>query len=184
MRQYLYAYLQQAASAELPYLTASFRRADLGKEFDLVAADYHAQLLVPSLAKASAGQGRTWLRLLTSFYPEAPLPEIALWFAHRHLPTHFTLVFALSLQRVGFVLLEVQTMFLHLQLRDQLSAAIRLGFLGPLEGHRLQHDFYAVFDQLLATSTGLDYQQATRTAFLLEAAQGLHADLYSKLFQN
>ena len=75
-------------------------------------------------------------------------------------------------------------MYLHMLLRDQLSAAIRLGFLGPLAGHRLQHDFYAVFEHILARQAGKKYGEATRSAFLLDIAQGLHADVYSKLFQN
>ena len=69
------------------------------------------------------------------------------------------------------------------QLRDQLSAAIRLGFLGPLAGHRLQHDFYAVFEHLLSGQEGSSFGEASRSAFMLDVAQVLHEDLYSRLFQ-
>ncbi len=69
-------------------------------------------------------------------------------------------------------------------LRDQLSAAIRLGLLGPLEGHQLQHDFYAVFEHILAAQAGKGYGEAVRSAFMLDVAQVLHEDIYSKLFQN
>jgi urease accessory protein len=185
LRNYLYAYLQQAGSMELPFINSCFQNGlELGSDLAAMAAEYDALLLVPALHRASAVQGRTWLKLLASFYPEVGLEAIGQWFAEQELPPHFTLVFALALQRAGYARADVQSMYLHMLLRDQLSAAIRLGFLGPLEGHRLQHDFYAVFEHILAAYAGQTYQQATRSAFLLDVAQVLHEDLYSRLFQN
>ena len=184
LRNYLYAYLQQAGSAELPFITSTFQLTEKSPGFATVAEEYDAQLLVPALRNASAVQGRNWLKLLATFYPEAELDTITHWFAAQEIPPHFTLVFTLALQRVGFALAELQAMYLHLLLRDQLSAAIRLGLLGPLAGHQLQHDFYAVFEHILAQSTGKVYGEATRSAFVLEMAQVLHQDLYSRLFQN
>jgi urease accessory protein len=184
LRNHLYSYLQQAASAELPFIHSTFHLTEMRPEFKDVAEEYDAQLLVPALYKASAVQGRNWLKLLATFYPEAALETIAQWFETRQIPPHFTLVFTLALQRVGFGLEELQAMYLHMLLRDQLSAAIRLGFLGPLEGHQLQHDFYAVFEHILAAQAGKGYGETVRSAFLLDAAQVLHEDIYSKLFQN
>lgn len=157
LRNHLYSYLQQAGSAELPFLTPCFRLTEQAAEFEAVAEEYDAQLLVPALYKASAVQGRNWLKLLATFYPETQLDTITHWFAAQQIPPHFTLVFTLALQRVGFALAELQAMYLHMLLRDQLSAAIRLGFLGPLEGHQLQHDFYAVFEHILALNAGKEY---------------------------
>ncbi|MCB2375979.1 hypothetical protein LGH70_00185 [Hymenobacter sp. BT635] len=183
LRNFLYSHLQQIGSLELPFISSCFQLG-LGPELLPLAQEYEALLLVPALHKASVVQGRTWLKLLVSFYPEARLTNISAWFRQHELPPHFTLVFALALQKVGFAADQVQTMYLHMLLRDQLSAAIRLGFLGPLEGHQLQHDFYAVFEHILASQAGKTYQEATRSAFLLDAAQVLHEDIYSKLFQN
>ena len=184
LRNHLYSYLQQAGSAELPFIHSAFHLTEKSPEFKAVAEEYDAQLLVPALYKASAVQGRNWLKLLATFYPEAALETIAQWFASQEIPPHFTLVFTLALRRVGFELKELQGMYLHMLLRDQLSAAIRLGFLGPLEGHQLQHDFYAVFEHILASQADKGYREAVRSAFLLDAEQVLHEDIYSKLFQN
>ena len=184
LRNYLYSHLQQAGSAELPFIHSTFQLTEKSPEFQTVAEEYDAQLLVPGIYKASAVQGRNWLKLLAAFYPEAELETITQWFKSQDIPSHFTLVFTLALQRVGFALAELQAMYLHMLLRDQLSAAIRLGFLGPLEGHQLQHDFYAVFEHILAAQAGKEYGEAARSAFLLDAAQMLHEDIYSKLFQN
>ncbi|MBD2768254.1 hypothetical protein IC235_10155 [Hymenobacter sp. BT664] len=184
LRNYLYSYLQQVGSAELPFINSCFRLAALSEGLQPVAEEYDAQLLVPALYKASAVQGRNWLKLLALFYPDGQMEAISQWFEARNIPPHFTLVFALGLQRAGCSLPELQAMYLHMLLRDQLSAAIRLGFLGPLEGHRLQHDFYTVFDHILAAQAGKEYGEATRSAFVLDAVQALHEDIYSKLFQN
>ncbi len=183
-RQHLYAYLQQAASLELPFMYSCFTLPALGDELHQLAEEYDAQLLVPALHRASVTQGKTWLKLLTTFYPAAGLTDLRAWFVARQLPLHFTLSFTLALKQAGFPLPDLQAVYLHMALRDQLSAAIRLGFLGPLEGHRLQHDFYAVFEHLLACFAHLSYKEASRSAFLLDAAQMLHEDVYSKLFQN
>ena len=184
LRNYLYSYLQQAGSAELPFIHSTFQLTERSPEFQTVAEEYDAQILVPSLYKASVVQGRNWLKLLATFYPEAALETITQWFKTQEIPPHFTLVFTLALQRVGFELKEIQAMYLHMLLRDQLSAAIRLGFLGPLAGHRLQHDFYAVFEHILAGQEGRGFANASRSAFMLDVAQVLHEDMYSKLFQN
>ena len=184
LRNYLYSYLQQAGSAELPFINSTFRLTEKSPEFQFVAEEYDAQLLVPNLYKASAVQGRNWLKLLATFYPEAELESVTQWFARQQIPPHFTLVFTLALQRVGFALHELQAMYLHILLRDQLSAAIRLGFLGPLDGHQLQHDFYTVFEHLLAGQEGKQFGEASRSAFMLDVAQVLHEEVYSRLFQN
>jgi urease accessory protein len=185
LRHYLYAYLQQAAGLEIPFVNSCFQ-LDLSDEAErrLMVLEYDAMLLIPALHRASTAQGRSWLKLLISFYPSPELLALHDWFADPRCPPHFTLVFALGLRQAGLTLTDVQTMLLHSLLRDQVSAAIRLGFLGPLAGHRLQHDFYAVFEHLLAGEAGRLYPDATRSAFLLDTAQMLHADLYSRLFQN
>lgn len=184
LRNYLYSYLQQVAGFELPFIHSCFQQPELDDTLRPLAEDYDALLLVPPLHRASVVQGRNWLKLLASFYPALHLDDISAWFAAQDTPLHFVPAFALGLQRAGFGRREVQTMFLHMALRDQLSAAIRLGFLGPMEGHRLQHDFYTVFEELLTQHADKTHHQATRSAFLLDVAQGLHDDIYSKLFQN
>ncbi|MBX0292397.1 hypothetical protein K3G63_18260 [Hymenobacter sp. HSC-4F20] len=186
LRNYLYSYLQQVVGLEIPFLNSCFQislPAD-AELLTLVVSEYDAQLLVPALHKGSLTQGKTWLRVLHSFQPEAGVAALAEWFAQEEVPLHFVPVLALSLARLGYALPEVHTLYLHLALRDQISAAIRLGCVGPMEGHRLQHEFYAIFDDLLAGAQALDYRAATRSASLLDAAQMLHEQVYSRLFQN
>ena len=178
-RAYLYSFLQQAVSFELPFVTA----AATGTALALLLPEYDAQLLTPALHRASVTQGKNWLRLLATFYPEASLTELGQEMAAQQLPTHFVPLFGRSLGRVGFAVADVQAAYLHLALRDQLSAAIRLGLLGPMAGHLLQHDFYGIFEGLLATAEMRPYTEASRCTVLLDVAQMLHEELYSRLFQ-
>ncbi len=181
-RAYLYSFLQQAVGFELPFITSAITVA-----LDNLAPllnEYDAQLLTPALHRASLTQGKNWLKLLATFYPEAGLAKLNYELARQQLPAHFVPLFGLSLGRAGFERATIQATYLHLALRDQLSAAIRLGFIGPMAGHLLQHDFYAVFDNLLSAADIRPYTEATRCTVLLDIAQLLHEDVYSRLFQN
>ncbi|MCR5887325.1 hypothetical protein LRS06_05930 [Hymenobacter sp. J193] len=186
LRHYLYSYLQQAVGLEIPFLNSCYALGWPLEPAQLadILLEYDAQLLVPALHKASLTQGKTWLQLLQSFYPTEGLRELSELLTTQELPGHFVPVLALSMQRLNYSLSEAHTFYLHLALRDQISAAIRLGCLGPMEGHRLQHEFYAIFDDLLADVAHLDYRSATRSASLLDTAQMLHEHVYSRLFQN
>ncbi len=181
-RAYLYSFLQQAVGFELPFITSAAQATDA--ELVPLLAEYDAQLLTPALHRASLTQGKSWLKLLATFYPEAGLTELVAELASDKVPPHFVPLFGLSLGRVGFALADIQLTYLHLALRDQLSAAIRLGLLGPMAGHRLQHDFYGVFENLLSAADIRPYTEATRCTVLLDVAQILHDDIYSRLFQN
>ena len=181
-RAYLYSFLQQVMSFEIPFATSA---ASISKEeLPTLLTEYDAQLLTPALHRASLTQGKNWLKLLATFYPEAALAKLGEELAQQHLPGHLVPLFGLSLGRVGFALIDIQATYLHLALRDQLSAAIRLGFIGPMAGHLLQHDFYSVFESLLAAADIRPYTEATRCTVLLDVAQMLHDDIYSRLFQN
>jgi urease accessory protein len=186
LRNYLYAYLQQVVSMEFPFMNSCFKLQvpDLCEELKVMAQEYDAMMLVPVIYKASVVQGKNWLKLLESFYAESRMNEIRKWFTAHELPLHFVLVYALCLKRVAFTIQDVQAMYLHMVLRDQVSAAIRLGFIGPMEGHKLQHDFYTVFDNLIEGHENITHTHATRSAFMLDSSQVFHEDIYSRLFQN
>lgn len=181
-RAYLYSFLQQAVGFELPFITSAAQVSFT--DLPTLLTEYDAQLLAPALHRASLTQGKNWLKLLATFYPAAGLAELGRELAQQALPAHFVPLFGLSLGRVGFGIADIQSTYLHLALRDQLSAAIRLGFIGPMAGHLLQHDFYAIFESLLDSADIRPYSEATRCTLLLDVAQIFHDDIYSRLFQN
>lgn len=181
-RAYLYSFLQQVMGFEMPFIASATQLE--ASSLPTLLTEYDAQLLAPALHRASLTQGKSWLKLLGTFYPHAGLAELSRELARRQLPTHFVPLFGLSLGKAGFALTDIQAVYLHLALRDQLSAAIRLGFIGPMAGHLLQHDFYGIFESLLDSTDIRPYTEATRCTLLLDAAQLFHDDIYSRLFQN
>lgn len=181
-RAYLYSFLQQAVGFELPFITDATTAGD--NDLPTLLTEYDAQLLLPALHRASLTQGKNWLKLLNTFYPEAGLAQLNRELARQQLPVHFVPLFGLSLGRAKFSVADIQAAYLHLALRDQLSAAIRLGFIGPMAGHLLQHDFYGIFETLLDSANIRPYTEAARCTLLLDVAQILHDDIYSRLFQN
>jgi urease accessory protein len=77
--------------------------------------------------------------------------------------------------------IRVQELYVYTCLRDLVSAAIRLGLLGPQDGHAmlaracLSRDVLGTVPPLAA---------AARLAPVLEIVQARHAGLYTKLFQS
>ena len=93
-------------------------------------------------------------------------------------------VFALSLKAAGFAQADVQQLFMFQTLRDQISAAVRLGVIGSMEATRRQLSLYPQCGRLLAETAGRPYAQATRCAPQIDIAQSVHDELYSRLFQS
>ena len=186
LRSYLYTFLQQTVSFDYPFINSclALQFPDLNEELKKITKAYDTLMLVPATRKASLVQAKNWNKLFASFYPEAGILEIKEWFIREDVPLHYLFAFALSLKRGKFSMIDIKRMHLHMCLRDQVSAAIRLGFLGPMEGHKLQHDFYTIFDDLIVADDATPYTAAYRSAFLLDVAQVYHEDIYSKLFQN
>ena len=100
------------------------------------------------------------------------------------LPTHFAVLFGASLRSIGFAEGPGSQLFLFQILRDQMSAAVRLGVIGPLEAARRQQGLYEYCARILDEVDGIEYTGATRTAPQLDIAQSLHDHLYSRLFQS
>jgi urease accessory protein len=74
------------------------------------------------------------------------------------------------------------TVLLHQLVRAVLSAAVRLGVIGPLEAQRRQARLAPACDAAVAISRGLT--APTQTAPLLELLGARHDELYSRLFQS
>jgi urease accessory protein len=65
-----------------------------------------------------------------------------------------------------------------------LSAAVRLGIVGPLEAQRVQAQCAAVLDDVLAACSDIPLSEAAQTAPILDLMQGVQDRLYSRLFQS
>jgi len=75
-------------------------------------------------------------------------------------------------------------LFCFQHLRGVLSAAVRLGIVGPLEAQSLQHRLESCAREVLDHCQNLPVTDAAQTAPLLDLWQGTQDRLYSRLFQS
>jgi len=169
--QFLDEAVAQAARASLPFVRAAAEGGAL-RSLD-EACD--ATLTSHVGNRASRAQGRAMLLAATHVWD---LPALA---AYRG-PSHLAPVFGAAFVALGVEGADVA--FLHATARSVLSAAVRLGAVGPLEAQRLQADVAGRLDGLLASTAGLSPSEAAQTSPLLDVFGALHDTLDGRLFQS
>lgn len=177
LEEFVRSALMAAAYGEMPFIHSCYAESDDEALADMLHF-YDALIAAPAVRRASLILGKNWLRLMAGLYPEVEFTTL------RPAPAHYTVVFGLALKATGFAQADAQRLYMFQVLRDQLSAAVRLGVVGPLEATRKQWGLYGHCEELLAEVAGRPYAQATRCAPQLDIAQSTHDDLYSRLFQS
>lgn len=192
--EYLECYLEQVASGDIPFLNSAHRAWDAGSaarpggaepraELAETVREWDAWIVHPTQRRASLSQGQAWARAMEEAYGGAARP-VRLWHEEARLPAHFLPVLGATLRAVGLPLSEAQALLLHMALRDQLGAAVRLGLLGSLQAQRLHLAFVGKAEAYLAGTRDWTRDQAVRMAPMIDLGQAGHPHLYSKLFQS
>ncbi len=101
-----------------------------------------------------------------------------------HEPAHHAPVFGALFGVLGQAPRAAETGYLHGVLRGALSAAVRLGALGPLEAQRLHGARAEACERALATAADLGIDAVAQPAPLLELYATLHDRLEARLFQS
>ncbi|MEO6097967.1 MAG: urease accessory UreF family protein [Fibrobacteria bacterium] len=184
-RQYLDCHLEQVTSSEMPFLNSAHLHA-LGEEeaFETVVREWDAWLFMPAQRKGSLAQGQAWSRAMEETFGDPGILALRPWFQARDLPLHFLMIFSASLKAAGIRRADAQSLLLHLTLRDQLGAAVRLGLLGSLHAQKLHREFLQVGEMHRVLRADWEFGRASRSAPMIELAQASHPNLYSKLFQS
>ena len=97
---------------------------------------------------------------------------------------HFAPVFGSVMNALEVDRVSMQRLMLHGSFRTILSAAIRLGVVGPYQAQQVQSRFLGTFNEVLTECGELEVRDMAQTAPLLELFQSTHDRLYSKLFQS
>lgn len=185
-RQYLECHLDSVTSAEIPFFNSAFSQAGPppGREFAGVAREWDAWVFLPTQRRGSLAQGQAWSRAMEEAYGLDGLLSLRPWFLRERIPMHFLMVFAASLKAVGIGPEDGQNLLLHMALRDQLGAAVRLGMLGSLQAQKLHREFIGIGEGYRKMREDWDLSRSVRAAPMIDLAQSSHAYLYSKLFQS
>jgi urease accessory protein len=171
--------IRQAGHAALPLLNAAHRSPARLDELDEIADTFLTNAVVN---RASRVQGRAYAATCARVWPAAALQALD---AHaRRGPGHYAPIAGAAARALDLPLDSAQRLFLYQTARGMLSAAVRLGIVGPYEAQRLQLDAASMLDAVLHRCRDLDEGDLAQTAPLADILQSTHDRLYSRLFQS
>jgi urease accessory protein len=181
LRPWLEVSLAQLARNTLPFLNAAHRRPERFLEADRACDVFMTQAVSK---RASMTQGRAFFATCERSFPCDALRSARAEAEARQAPQHFAVVFGAALRFLGVGEEESRAMLVHTSARGALSAAVRLGLVGPYEAQRLQRAVSDLQSAVVARAADFDLDDAAQTAPLFETVQGMHDRLYSRLFQS
>lgn len=173
------AALAQAALGSLPLAGAAWDAPEALAEIDAFAS---ATLWSHVATRASTAQG--WALLDVADRAFGDFAEARARVARGELAGHFAPVFGFVTRTLGVARDEALTALLHVTLRGVLSAAVRLGLVGPGEAQGLHRTLHADLAAALATGRALGMRDVAQPAPLVELVQARHDHLYSRLFRS
>jgi urease accessory protein len=169
----------QTGRVSLPFV-----RAACAEPWRLAALDdtIDAMLLSHVGNRASRAQGRAFVAATRRIFDEDSLAEVV-EHASRG-PAHHAPIFGAVLAALGRTPDAAAIAFLHGAVRGALSAAVRLGAIGPLEAQRLQAERAPLLERILVASSDIEVADAAQTAPLVELFGALHDRLDGRLFHS
>lgn len=181
VEQFMGELIDQLAHGSLPIVAAAHDEPARLAELD---AFTRATLWSHVAARASRAQGRALLDVAARSFGHDALAEARTQLARGQLEGHLAPVFGFVTRILDVGRDDALAAFLHLGLRGALSAAVRLGCIGPAEGQALHHRLHPQLDAALARARTQTLEDVAQTAPLVELVQATHDRLYSRLFQS
>jgi urease accessory protein len=177
--EFLRGSLLQAARGALPFALAAGRDAS-----GFAAIDRQCDVFLSNQIsnRASRAQGRGFLAAASRTLGNAGLVELSARARAEALPAHWAPVFGAVAGILGIDQERLARLLLFVTLRGLVSAAVRLGIVGPMQAQAMQHELHEYGESLAARALGWGVEDAAQTSAVIEVAQGLHDRLYSRLF--
>ncbi len=176
LQKYLMGVVHSFAHNELRFVKMLFdelkQKDTIGEELQ---NDYHASLSSLGMRRGSLLQGESWNRVIQRLYPQIQQQNF--------LRAHFIPTYCSTLFHLRHSLEEALQLLYFIFVRDQVSAAVRLGICGPMDGQQMQSQLLKMESKVMRTSmdrSGLPL----KTAACWEVSQAMHSRVYSTLFQN
>jgi urease accessory protein len=171
--------LWQAGYGALPLVTAAHLEPARIASFD---ARCDALLIGHVVNGASRKQGRALLDTAARiFHAETLSPLLDAARSHR-IGCHLAPIFGAVSSALGLPADEARQSFLYQTSRGFLSAAVRLGLIGPHEAQSLQHAAGPLLDRVLAECSALGLDDLRQVSPLVDLFANTHDRLYSRLF--
>jgi urease accessory protein len=195
LESWLRAQLGQVMSAMGPFVREAFECPDHLGEVDAVCEAFLSNHVA---RRASAVQGQAFVLACSKAFGDQGVSRILKQVRGKEIVGHFAPVFGATLATMGFQPDEALRLFTFINMRGWISAAVRLGIVGPLEGQRVQ---WRVVSSTQYTPSGRGSRRAeshskttaqeprpfggpVQTAPVLDLLQGVQDRLYTRLFQS
>lgn len=167
IESYVAQAISQAGRLGVPFVVTDVALADADDRCDAVMSSHVGN-------RASRAQGRALASASNRIFSHS----FASKFMH-HAPIYGALCRALAVSKS-----DAARLYLHGVARAVLSAAVRLGILGPLEAQRIQAANAPRLEAVHAASLDLSLDAAASVSPLLELYGALHDTLETRLFQS
>lgn len=179
--QWITAQLTQCARGSLPFLQSAYHEPD---KFRAVDSDCNIFLNNHVANRASRSQGQSFADTAARTLPFAAIKRFRA--DTRGCPSHLAPTFGVIARLIGLPLDQANRLYLFIALRGGISAAVRLGIVGPLQGQSIQAELSKRAEELAnrAALATVGYLDAAQTAPLLDLLARQHDRLYSRLFQS
>lgn len=187
LREYLITYSEQLISFDFPFIASAHALDKLnlnGYQIRELLTSYEAMLLNPPIRKASCVMGKNWLKICKQLNQTTLIEDLDTLFMKEQFSYEFPIVYGCSMNHLNFSLPKTLQLFFYMAIRDQISALIRLGVAGPSRAHSELKLLMEIFREKIDNYEPQHFDEAYKSAYLLEIAQLKHDQVYSKLFQN
>lgn len=149
--------------------------ADLDTRYDIFLSNQIAN-------RASRAQGLGFLAAASRTIANDDLIFLSKYFREKRLAGHWPVVFGAACGTLGLQRKRLARVLLFIALRGMVSAAVRLGIVGPMEAQSLQYELHAYGEELAERAALWNVEDAAQTSPVIELLQGMHDRLYSRLF--
>ena len=169
----------QAGRGALPFVGSAWDAPERIGELD---AAFDAMSLAHVANRASRSQGRA---LIATSVRVFDIPALALLdeaCRARTLRVHLAPAFGAALRALEVPRREALACHLHVTARGVLSAAVRLGLVGPNEAQRMTFERAELFERVLSDCEHVPAEEASQAAPLLDWIGAVHDRLDTKMF--
>jgi urease accessory protein len=175
LASYLEACLGQSVSGMIPFVTAGHDAPGQILESNLRCEAFLSNHVAN---RASRLQGRAFFNAVSRTF--GALPSLATVCD----PCHFAPTFGAVTRSLSVSRSTAKQLFAFHSMRTIVSAAVRLGIVGPMEAQSMQHRLAPRAREMLASAEHCGIEDVANTAPLLEIWQATQDRLYSRLFQS
>lgn len=181
LQEFVKVSLTQSARLAAPFISAVTREPgrfdELNRRFDTLLTNDPAN-------RASRALGAAVLTAGEATLPDGGLGNIGRAARKTDGFVHYPPAWGLLAAAVGMSGDEAVDAFLFQQGRSILSAAVRLGVIGPMQSQQLMVNIGQIRERCLELSRSTTAENASATAPTLDILQSLHERLYSRLFNS